>query len=69
MTRPRGRPPLDPDDPSVSLQFKLPGKEYDAVYKAASAHRVSIAEFMRNVVRRELHRPPRDPRQDVLREK
>ena len=34
--RRRGRPPLDPHDPSVDLHFRVPGKQYDAAYSRRS---------------------------------
>ena len=30
MIPPPGRPPLDPDDPSVDVHLMLPSKRYDA---------------------------------------
>ena len=55
MKRRTGRPPLDPDDPSVEMCVTLPAKQYDALYARARAERVSIPEMMRRILwRREL---------------
>ncbi len=48
-----GRPPLDRDDRSVNVHFRLPAKEYDALYAQASRERVSIGD----VIRRRLRAP------------
>ena len=37
MTKRTGRPPLDPDDPSVEGLRSLPSKRYDALYRAGAA--------------------------------
>lgn len=49
MSRRLGRPPLDPDDPSVRVCVTIPGKRYDALYKAA-AGRVSVPELIRRAI-------------------
>lgn len=47
-----GRPPLDRTDPSFQLCLTLPSKFYDAIYRAASRERVSMAEFIRQQLAR-----------------
>jgi len=49
-----GRPPLDPDDPSVGLHFRVPGKEYDRLYREAKAARLELADYIRRALR-EVH--------------
>jgi hypothetical protein len=46
-----GRPPLDKDDPSVSVCVRFPAKVYDRVYARAQRDRVSIPEVIRRQVR------------------
>jgi hypothetical protein len=46
-TRRRGRPRLDPQQPSVSVSVKLTATQYDAVYKRARLARVSVPEIIR----------------------
>lgn len=46
----RGRPPLDPDDPSINVHFRLPAKQYDAAFAEAQRERVSLAEHFRRKV-------------------
>jgi len=50
-----GRPPLDPDDPSVGIHFRIPGKEYDRLYHEAKSARLELADYLRLTLRR---RPP-----------
>jgi hypothetical protein len=45
-TRP-GRPRLDPDDPSVAVCVALPSKQYDVLYTAATAARVTVPALIR----------------------
>lgn len=47
-----GRPPIAPDDPSVNVQFRLPSKQYDLTCKHAAAARLSLSDYLRQVVRR-----------------
>jgi len=54
MQRRPGRPPLDPTDPSVVVKFSLPGKRYDALYRAASAHCMNVPELIRRALSPEL---------------
>jgi len=56
MSTRRGRPPLDPADPTVKVCLTLKSRQYDAVYKRATRAHVSVPE----VIRRALDpRPPR----------
>lgn len=48
--RPRGRPPLDPDDPSVSVHVRLVSKQYDVLYRRAKREGASVAATLRHVV-------------------
>lgn len=45
--RPPGRPPLDPDDPSVSVHFRLPSKQYDATVERATRDRETLSDYIR----------------------
>jgi hypothetical protein len=52
VRRKPGRPPLDPTDPvSVSMNLKLPSKQFDAVYQAARQQRCSMPDLVRTAVR------------------
>jgi hypothetical protein len=51
MTRPPGRPPLDPDDPAVGVHVKMPGKAYDALYAKAAQARVSLPTLIRETLK------------------
>jgi hypothetical protein len=46
-----GRPPLDPDDPSVPVHVKLPSKQYDLLYERARQERTTIPELVRRALR------------------
>jgi hypothetical protein len=64
MNRRNGRPPLDPADPSVQVCVKVPAKHYDALYRTASAGRVSVPELFRRAIHRNqkyLKQTRRDP--------
>jgi hypothetical protein len=52
----RGRPPLDAEDPdgSVSVNLRLPSRQYDALHAEARQQRVSVPEL----IRRRAHREP-----------
>lgn len=50
-TRPPGRPPLDRADPSVPVMFRLPSKQYDALWAKAQRDRVSVSEVIRRTVK------------------
>ena len=51
MARPPGRPPLAPNDPSVTLHVRVPATQFDATYAKARDARVTIAEFVRGALR------------------
>jgi hypothetical protein len=55
-----GRPPLDPSDPSVTVSFRLPGKEYDSTLAHAKTARLDLGDYIRTALRRINARPP-DP--------
>jgi len=57
--KPRGRPRLEPDDPSVHVHFRLPSKEYDASQKQANDARLSLPAWLRKVIRKAVD--PRKP--------
>ena len=64
MSKRPGRPPLDPNDPSVRVGTRVTGKTYDELYARAKDARVSISEFIRLQLRspiRTLKSPTRDP--------
>lgn len=46
-----GRKPLDPTDPSVPVMFRIPSKQYDAVYARAARERLTVAEHIRRRLR------------------
>ena len=49
-----GRPPLDPDDPSVRVGVSLPSKEYDDLYARARRERAKgVPEMIRRIILRE----------------
>jgi hypothetical protein len=50
--RPRGRPPLDPTDPSVSVSVQLPSKTFDQLDRRARLARCSMPELMRRLLRK-----------------
>jgi hypothetical protein len=52
-----GRPPLDPNDPSVRVCFRMPGQQYDALYRRAQQQRTTVG----TVIRRSLKRGDLDP--------
>ena len=50
-----GRPPLDPDSPSVRVSLSVPARQYDELYAKAQRERVSVPELMRrSFMRRKL---------------
>jgi len=49
MKRP-GRPPLNPDDPAVTMCLSLPATRYDDLYRQARAARVSVPELVRRLL-------------------
>jgi hypothetical protein len=56
--KPRGRPPLAPNDASVNVHFRLPAKEYDLTQKRADQARLPLGDWLRQVVARAC-RPPK----------
>jgi len=46
----RGRPRLDPSDPSVQCSLRLPSKRYDALYRAASRDRMTVPDYIRQTL-------------------
>ena len=48
----RGRPRIAADDPSVNVQFRLPSKQYDLTQKQATQARLSLSDWLRQVVER-----------------
>ena len=56
--KPRGRPRLDPKDPSVSVTVRLPSKQFDLTQKRADQARLPLRDWLRLVVERAC-RPPK----------
>ena len=54
MTKRPGRPPLDPDDPTVKFSLCLPSKRYDALCRAAATERQTVSDVLRRALSREL---------------
>lgn len=50
MSKRPGRPPLDTTDRSVAVNFRIPPKQYDALYARAKAARVTVSEYVRSRV-------------------
>ena len=46
----RGRPRLEPDDPSVDVHVRLPSKQYDAAYLRAQRERLTVPELLRRAL-------------------
>ena len=46
----RGRPPLDPDAPSVRVHVRFTTKHYDALCTRASARRETLSETIRRAL-------------------
>jgi hypothetical protein len=51
MKRPRGRPSLEPHTASVTVSVRLTPTQYDATYARAKAARMTVAEWVRRVLR------------------
>jgi hypothetical protein len=49
--RRRGRPALSPGAPSVKLDIRLTGAQYDATCATARAARMSLSTYVRHVLR------------------
>ena len=65
MSRRRGRPPLDPTDPSTRVCIAIPGRRYDALYARASDARLTVPELIRRELSRTISNTKsvdRDPR-------
>jgi hypothetical protein len=59
MRRPRGRPPLDVRDPSVSLTVRLPSKAFDDLARRALATRQSVPALVRRSLEKRIFKSPR----------
>lgn len=58
--KPRGgRPRLAADDPSVNVHFRLPAKQYDLSQKQAAEARLSLSQWLRQVITRAARDRPR----------
>jgi hypothetical protein len=55
--RGRGRPPLDPHDPSVDVHVRVPSRQYDALYRRARDARLTVAEYLRVVIAKVAPKP------------
>jgi hypothetical protein len=51
VKRPVGRPPLDHDDPSVPVSLRMPSKQFEDVCERAKADRMTMAEWIRHMLR------------------
>jgi hypothetical protein len=51
MTRPRGRPPLDQEDPSVKLTLTIPSKQLDGLCVKAKEQRQTIHDYLRALIK------------------
>lgn len=47
VKRTPGRPPLDEDDPSVSVSVSMPSKQFDAICKRAQHEDESVPAIIR----------------------
>lgn len=54
FVRKRGRPALEPGQPSTDVIVAMPPALYDRVYQAARLERVSVPEVIRRALKREL---------------
>ena len=58
--KPRGRPPLDPSDPSIDVHFRVPSKAYEAACRQAETERLTLAQWLRrNLVKINRPVPPK----------
>jgi hypothetical protein len=48
--KPRGRPRLAAEEPSVNVHFRLTTKQYDETQKQAAQARLSLPEWFRRIV-------------------
>lgn len=53
----KGRPPLDPSDPSVHLHFSIPSKGYDQLYRLARDQNITVPEVIRRAVYQAARKP------------
>jgi hypothetical protein len=58
----RGRPPLDPDDPSISVSIRFALKHYDALCAQAGADRRTLPDTIRRALSAHLVRKNRRDR-------
>jgi predicted HicB family RNase H-like nuclease len=56
--RARGRPPIDPADPSVSFSLRIPAKDFEDATTRARDERVTLAEWIRRTLRGAAERDP-----------
>jgi hypothetical protein len=45
-----GRPPLDPEGPSVKVGARVSARQFDQLYRVAREQRTTIAEVVRRVL-------------------
>jgi predicted HicB family RNase H-like nuclease len=50
VTRPPGRPPLDPGDKSVTYTVRLSSRQFDETQREAKEARMTMAEWIRRVL-------------------
>jgi hypothetical protein len=60
VTRRPGRPPLDPEHPSASVNLRLPGPTYDALHRLTQRDRASVPETIRRKIARDHSDDERD---------
>ena len=48
--RPPGRPPLDPESPSVPVNVRVSERAYDALYARATAAHVTVPALIRQAL-------------------
>jgi hypothetical protein len=53
----RGRPALSPDETSADVHLTVPASLYDRIYTEAATDRISVPEFIRQIITRELRNP------------
>jgi len=53
-----GRPPLDKSDPSISVHFRLPAKQYDDALARAHAARLDLGDYIRRALKIAGDKPP-----------
>lgn len=50
MSRQPGRPPLAKNDPTVTLNVRVPATQFDAAWQRARDSRQSLGEFVRHAL-------------------